>query len=88
MMTKPTQISEKSAKVHQNTLSFAGLRSFSLTLHSNFHVYSPCSSKSTHHLKPTKILPLIFLTIQKSTAAAMTTNCNADVYCVKRGMTR
>lgn len=33
MITKPTQIREKSANVHQNTLSFAGFRSFSLTLH-------------------------------------------------------
>lgn len=87
-MTKPTQIREKSAKVHQNTLSFAGFKSFSFTLHSNFHVYSPCSSKSTHHLSPTRILPLIFLTIQKSIAAAITTNCKAEVYCVKSGMTR
>lgn len=39
---------------------------------SNFHRLSPFSSTSFHHLSPTKIRPLMFLTTQKSRAARIT----------------
>ena len=40
--------------------------------HSNFQTLSPRSSISFHHLKPTRIRPLTFLTTQKSRAARRT----------------
>lgn len=40
--------------------------------HSNFQTLSPRSFISFHHLKPTKIRPLTFLTTQKSKAARRT----------------
>ena len=42
MTTNASHMSVKRARVHQKILSFAGLMSFSLTLHSNFQISSPC----------------------------------------------
>ncbi len=72
-ITKRNQIKLKRARVHQKIFSSAGFMLFSFTLHSNFHLSSPFSSKSTHHRSPTSSRPVIFLTIQKSMPARMTT---------------
>ena len=74
MTDRINQIRAKNANFHQNILSSAALISFSLTLHSNFHLYSPSSSKSTHHRNPTISRPQTFLTIQKSITAKTITS--------------
>ncbi len=87
-MDNTTQTMPKITSVHQNALSFTQVTSFSLTLHSNFHCYSPSSAKSTHHLNPTNSLPDKFLTIQKSIADAMTTATSTLKGLVRKGKIR
>nr|GMD90828.1 unnamed protein product [Ipomoea batatas] len=64
--------------VHQKSQeSFLFMRANdSWSRHSNFHRLSPSSLISFHHLKPTKMRPLTFLTTQKSRAASRTVTTN------------
>jgi hypothetical protein len=59
----------------KNALSTLFAVNFSSWL-SNFHVYLPLSSIELFHLNPTKSLPLMFFTTQKSIAANTNTKMN------------